>query len=110
MSTLLQMPINDNQLSQIIADRLVDQMKSIVIETVKSMSDEIKNNDETFNKKQLCKEVLHCDTKTFDEKIFTSDFPYLETEGNKLYSRKAVNNWIATHQTTLQGAYQWEQE
>lgn len=94
--TVVPMISSNEELVNILVNRITEKLK-----------DEA-DKDLIMNKKEMCKKMFNCDTKTFDEKIYKLDFPFLEKEGNKLYSKKAVANWIDNHQLTADGGkYQW---
>lgn len=51
-------------------------------------------DDELLDKKRLCKEVLHCDTKTFDRYYAYEGVPVVMKGTKKMYPRKAVETWL----------------
>ncbi|KRN29209.1 hypothetical protein IV38_GL000089 [Lactobacillus selangorensis] len=74
---------------------LADTIKKIV----KQVFSEEYQHDELLDKKTLAKEVLHCDPGSVDELFATQHgFPYMLKGSRIVYSRKAVEKWIADNQ------------
>ncbi|MDG2979650.1 hypothetical protein KNP65_06785 [Latilactobacillus curvatus] len=104
MGQVIQLEQQDNQLAELIAEKLAKKLTAHVDDKLAELFDEKINNDDTMDKKTMCREIFHTTPKTFDDEINSVDFPFIEkTSGRKLYSRKAVNKWIDEHQRTIGG-------
>lgn len=89
--------IDEKRLGQMIADSLVKKLTPIVESAVKKYE----RPDELLNPQDLCDQVLHCDRSTLDGYFVKQPgFPSINKGTRKVYSRKAVEKWISTHQVT----------
>lgn len=79
-------------------------MQSIVKQVALEIAQQLQDTqlpDELMNKSELCKKVLHCDTKSFDDNYrYAFGFPFILNGKKRMYSRKAVEKWIASNQKT----------
>lgn len=60
------------------------------------------DDDELLTKKELCQRILNCDVDTADKYyINKSNFPYIWRGSQKLFPKKAIEEWIRnnTHYT-----------
>lgn len=54
-----------------------------------------RDDDELLTRKELCERILNCDVDTANKYyINRSDFPYMYRGNQKIYPKRAVEEWI----------------
>lgn len=91
----MELNIDEQRLSEMVADGLVKKLTPVVEAAVKKYE----RPDELLSPQEICMQVLHCDRGTLDGYfVYQPGFPSMNKGSRKVYSRKAVEKWISTHQ------------
>ncbi|WP_204120210.1 DNA-binding protein [Levilactobacillus wangkuiensis] len=91
----MELNIDEQQLSQMVADGLVKKLTPVIEMAVKKYE----QPDELLEPQELCDQVLHCHRDTLDNYfVYQPGFPSMNKGTRKVYSLKAVEKWISTHQ------------
>lgn len=84
--------IDENQLAQMIADKLVDQIAPVVVDIMKDR----RQDDEFLTKKQVYTECLHCHYQTFEDYYLRQPGFPIDYKGNRMvFSRRKLNHWMS---------------
>jgi len=93
----MELNIDEQQLGQLVAGDLVQKLMPIIEATIKKYE----RPDELLEPQELCDRVLHCHRDTLEKYfIYQPGFPSMNKGTRKVYSLKAVEKWISTHQKT----------
>lgn len=87
--------IDEETIADMVADRLAQKLfpplKDFVIKEYRP--------DELLNAQEICDQTLHCSTKILNSfYLYQPGFPSMPKGSQRMYSRKAVEKWIAEHQ------------
>lgn len=91
----MELAIDENQIAKQVAEQMAKQITPLIEELVKRYE----RPDELLDAKQICRQVLHCSTTTLTEFfLYQPGFPSIYKGNRRVFSRKAVEKWIADHQ------------
>lgn len=93
----MELNIDEKQLGKLVAGDLVNKLMPVIEVAIKKYE----RPDELLEPQELCDQVLHCHRNTLDTYfVYQPGFPSMNKGTRKVYSRKAVEKWISTHQIT----------
>jgi len=84
-------PESTHSILEKIANKFIDLLMPLIKERLEQ--------DELMTREELSKKILRCDPDTADKRYLSKPgFPYMQPSKRKIYSKKAVQKWIAENQ------------
>ena len=87
--------IDEHELTEMVANRLAEKL----FPQLHDLVTKYETPDELLTGQEICNQVLHCSTNTLTSYfLYQPGFPTILKGSQRVYSRKAVEKWIAEHQ------------